>query len=86
MGNITVPDRGYPHIKEGGKPEYVFADWMESITRAVNNLAPLTGSGTPETFISAEPGRWYVDTTAAAGSGVYFKESGTGNTGWVLRS
>ena len=60
--------------------------WMDSITTAVNNLQPLTGTGTPESSIVASVGRWYVDTSAGAGTGIYFKETGDGDTGWILRS
>ena len=86
MPKITAPERGFRYIKEDGRPEFAFADWVDFITQAVNNLPPLSGSGTPEANVSASVGRWYVDTALAAGSGVYYKESGEGNTGWVLRS
>jgi hypothetical protein len=69
-----------------GLPELDFYIWMEAITTAVNNLQPLTGTGTPESSIVASAGRWYVDTSAGVGSGIYFKETGDGDTGWVLRS
>ena len=71
---------------ENGKPTLVFYTWMDAITRVVNNLAPLTGSGSPEGVQEARSGRWYVDISAPAGSGIYFKETGDGNTGWILRS
>jgi hypothetical protein len=63
-----------------------FNTWMEQITEAVNNIAPLTGTGTPEGSVVASVGRWYVDTNAVAGTGIYFKETGDGDTGWVARS
>lgn len=82
---IIVPTLGDSLI-ESSAANIMFHTWMASITEAVNNLQPLTGSGSPEGVQVASTGRWYVDTTAAVGSGVYFKESGDGNTGWVLRS
>ena len=69
-----------------GVPTIQFYTWVADITEAVNNLEPLIGTGTPEGSVEASPYRWYVDTSAAVGAGIYFKESGYGNTGWVLRS
>ena len=63
-----------------------FQIWMDQITTAVNNVPPLTGSGTPEGAVTASAGRWYVDTSAGSGTGIYYKESGDEDTGWVLRS
>tara|TARA_R110000803_G_scaffold209398_1_gene278946 strand:+ start:276 stop:527 length:252 start_codon:yes stop_codon:yes gene_type:complete len=71
-------------IVENGTPTVPFYLWIQQVTEAVK--APLTGSGTPESNIIATVGRWYVDTSASAGTGIYFKQSGEGNTGWVLRS
>lgn len=86
MAEITPPNPSDSWITAIGRPEFQFYDWAQAITEAVNNLAPLTGIGTPEGSVVSGPGRWYVDTGAAAGSGVYFKETGVGDTGWVLRS
>jgi len=71
-------------IVENGVPTVAFYIWIQQITEAVK--APLTGSGTPESNIVATIGRWYVDTNASAGTGIYFKQTGEGNTGWILRS
>jgi|TARA_R110000868_G_scaffold409032_1_gene693713 hypothetical protein len=71
-------------IVENGTPTVAFYIWIQQITAAIQ--APLTGSGTPESNVIATVGRWYVDTGAAAGTGIYFKQTGEGNTGWVLRS
>jgi hypothetical protein len=44
-----------------------------------------TGSGSPETNISAPVGSLYMRTDGGAGTSLYVKESGTGNTGWVAK-
>ena len=53
-----------------------------------NNLYPSNpyttwGSASPEGAITAPVGSIYVRTTAGAGTTRYYKESGTGNTGWI---
>lgn len=41
------------------------------------------GTGTPEGSVSADPGSLYLDN---GGGPPYYKNTGTGNTGWVLMS
>jgi hypothetical protein len=43
----------------------------------------LRGSGTPEGAVTAPVGVMYQRTDGGAGTSLYIKESGTGNTGWV---
>ena len=43
------------------------------------------GSGTPEGALAANVGSLYLRTDGGAGSTLYIKESGTGNTGWVAK-
>jgi hypothetical protein len=45
----------------------------------------LTGAGTPEGAVTAAVGSMYTNTTGGAGTTLYIKESGTGNTGWVAK-
>lgn len=40
----------------------------------------LSGHGSPEGVVTADPGIIYVDIDAPA---IYIKQTGTGNTGWV---
>ncbi len=42
-----------------------------------------TGTGTPESSITAVIGSLYLRTDGGAGTTIYAKESGTGNTGWT---
>lgn len=46
----------------------------------------LSGSGTPEASVIASVGSIYLRTAGGAGTSVYFKETGAGNTGWVARN
>jgi hypothetical protein len=44
-----------------------------------------SGLGTPEGVVSAYPGSRFYRTDGGAGTTLYVKESGTGNTGWVAK-
>lgn len=44
-----------------------------------------SGAGSPEAFITANVGSLYTRTDGGAGTTLYVKESGTGNTGWVAK-
>lgn len=86
MADLTPLNPSDTWVGSDGRPTFEFYNWMQLITDAVNALPPLTGTGSPETVVVSAPGRWYVDTAAAVGAGIYYKETGDGNTGWVLRS
>jgi hypothetical protein len=43
------------------------------------------GSGTPEGAVTAPVGVLYLRDDGGAGTTLYVKESGTGNTGWVAK-
>lgn len=45
----------------------------------------LTGTGTPEGVVTANPGSVYTNLSGGAGTTLYIKESGTGNTGWIAK-
>ena len=63
-------------------------DLFREFARAVNDLddrSVLRGEGDPNNVVTASVGRLYVDTTGGAGTVLYVKESGTGNTGWVAK-
>ena len=82
---IFTPTLGETLTPEG-QATIAFQTWMDQVTIAANQSAPVTGSGAPEGAVVASVGKWYVDTAVGAGGGIYFKESGEGDTGWVLRS
>lgn len=82
MADIIVPQWGQ-QITPNGIATQELLNWMADVTEAVNNIAPLTGTGSPEGVIIASVGRWYVD-TGASPADIYFKATGDGDTGWVL--
>lgn len=43
------------------------------------------GSGSPEGVVTANVGTLYLRTNGGAGTTLYVKESGTGNTGWAAK-
>ncbi|MEO0733927.1 MAG: hypothetical protein AAFZ52_13905, partial [Bacteroidota bacterium] len=45
----------------------------------------LSGAGSPEGSVTADPGTLYLNTSGGAGQTLWVKESGTGNTGWVAK-
>jgi parallel beta-helix repeat protein len=51
----------------------------------LNGARVLAGAGAPEGAIAAPTGSLYLRTDGGAGSSLYIKESGTGNTGWVAK-
>ena len=44
-----------------------------------------SGSGSPETVVIANVGSLYLRSDGGAGTTLYVKESGTGNTGWIAK-
>jgi hypothetical protein len=61
-----------------GSSHVLGTDWL-----AVPLLPVLAGSGSPEGAVAAPVGSIYKRTDGAAGTVLYVKESGAGNTGWV---
>lgn len=49
------------------------------------NVIWLTGTGTPEAVVTADVGSLFTRTNGGAGTTLYVKESGTGNTGWAAK-
>ncbi len=60
------------------------SEFLRELVRAVNLNTPLTGTGSPEGVLTAEPTQRYMDTTGASEAVLYIKQTGTGNTGWIL--
>lgn len=69
------------------------AAWIEQrgirvpVSNVVGGSAALTrikgGVGTPEGAVTAPVGSLYLRLDGGAGTTLYVKESGTGNTGWI---
>ena len=71
-------------IGEDGKLTLRAASFFEEITRQINLNTPIEGTGSPESVITASIGQRYLDTAGASENVLYIKQSGTGNTGWIL--
>lgn len=56
-------------------------DWLDW----TGNVRLLVGNGSPEGVVTAGVGSEYIRTDGGAGTTHYFKESGTGSTGWVAK-
>jgi hypothetical protein len=83
MTHIVDTPRAGDKITEKGIPTTQFQALLESLELAVNLNTPLTGTGSPEGVVTAEPYQLYLDTTGGAGSIAYRKMTGSGNTGWI---
>lgn len=83
---IVPPDFVARFTGDDGKATLDFQSYIDALTRRVNELSPIFGTGSPEGSVVANECQWYVDTAEAAGGGIYIKESGSGDTGWVKRS
>ena len=53
-----------------------------NLTKTVGTF---TGTGTPESVVTASVGSVFHRTDGGAGTSFYVKESGSGNTGWVAK-
>jgi hypothetical protein len=53
------------------------------VMNATGNPSINAGAGTPEASITAPVGSLYMRTDGGAGTSLYVKESGVGNTGWI---
>ena len=70
--------------KEDGLPTQRAAEFIEEMTRQVNLNTVLSGTGSPETVVTAVPKQMYMDDSGTAGSILYIKKTGTAKTGWIL--
>ncbi len=57
----------------------------DGLSLAGGETVQKSGAGTPEGSVAARVGSLFVRTDGGAGSTLYVKESGTGNTGWVAK-
>jgi len=71
-------------VDVNGKPTLRASEFFREITRQVNLSTVLTGSGSPEGVVEAEPTQMYMDTAGSAGNILYIKKTGVSDTGWVL--
>jgi hypothetical protein len=59
------------------------ADFGNDLTDAPSLIS---GTGSPEGAVTANTGSLYLRMDGGAGTTIYVKETGTGNTGWVAYS
>lgn len=60
------------------------ASFIEELVRQVNQNEVISGTGSPEGVVTANPKKLYMDESGTAGNILYVKKTGTGNTGWIL--
>lgn len=60
-------------------------DGILTVGVAANNVGWVTGPGSPEGVVTANPGSLYTNIGGGAGTTLYVKETGTGNTGWIAK-
>lgn len=72
-----------PRIFVRNEYQDAWSSWLE--VYHTNNVPFKTGSGSPEGVVTASVGTIYLRTDGGAGTTLYVKESGTGNTGWVAK-
>jgi len=73
---VTVADAGDNNVMS-----LRMAEFIEAVTAQVNQNIPTSGTGSPEGVVTAEPFKFYLDTAA---DDLYYKKTGSGNTGWAL--
>ena len=75
----------FENIANGsGSPTLRFSEYLREMTRLVNLNTPIQGTGSPEGVLTAEVSQRYMDTAGASETVLYIKQTGAGNTGWVL--
>lgn len=81
---IIAQQRNYEIVDERGFLTTRGANFIESLVRQVNENEVVSGSGSPEGVLAANPKKLYMNESGSAGSILYVKKTGTGNTGWIL--
>lgn len=76
-----LPDQGDGLHYTGDGLMRLGARYARSIWMLGNGI--FTGDGSPEYAHSGSPGARYLNSTGGAGTTLFVKESGAGNTGWV---
>jgi len=66
---------------ENGKSTIYFEDIV--FQQNENIRLYRSGSGSPEGVVTANPGTAYLNSDGGAGTTLFVKESGTGDTGWI---
>lgn len=81
---IQQASRDFPIVRKDGIAQDQFQGWIDSVTELLNALDFVEGAGSPEGVVYAAKKKRYFNTTGAAGTLVYVKNSDIAlNTGWV---
>ena len=83
-GNITPGTNNAQNIGGGGTNRWATIN-AETLALGSAAIPIRTGTGTPEGVVTAAVGSIFLRTNGGAGTTLYVKESGTGNTGWVAK-
>ena len=59
--------------------------YINALRPGAGTVTWTSGAGSPEGALTAAVGSLYTDTSGGAGTTLYVKESGAGNTGWVAK-
>lgn len=71
-------------VSDNDTPTLRASEFLREMVRQVNLSTILSGSGSPEGAVEAEPTQLYMDTAGASEAVLYIKQSGSGSTGWIL--
>ena len=85
--SITAPERFTAIVRDELGNQVMtlrMAEFIDAITLQVNQNIPISGTGSPEGVVTAQPFKQYLDTAAAAGSNLYIKKTGSDENGWQL--
>ena len=85
---MTIPQRTAPQYPRYTGDEHVLVwDEHEADHNALAGQPGLllSGAGTPEGVVVAEPGTLYLDTDGGAATTLYVKEANSTNLGWVAK-
>ncbi len=84
MSHIIALERFVAWLKKDFTPTERSSEFIEEVSRQINQNTVQSGTGSPEGVISAEPTTLYMDDSGTAGSILYVKKTGAGSTGWIL--
>lgn len=83
----VAPDGTFSPGSDGagdiGDPLLRWGNIYVSTSVNIDTISIRPGTGTPEGVVTAPVGSLYLRTDGGAGTTLYVKESGAGNTGWV---
>lgn len=85
LSSTTTPALQSPYDGLGEITRGLTIDGGVTLSNAAGQVSWTTGTGTPESVLTAGPGSMYTDIAGGVGATLYVKETGTGNTGWAAK-